>query len=226
MPSNARTASPPIRRSIRLSIHLVVGATALALTLALAGGCGAVELGSDDTGGDAIKTGKTCGTRGAAACASGSVCIFAESAACGSSDEGGSCLVPSQVCTADANPVCGCDGVTYGNECKAHAAGASIMATGACSGTPVTPVDGGGDATVALGAACGRRATGACAAGLTCIFPTGTDCGETDVGGTCQQTGSPCPQDIHPLCACDGKSYNNECAAHSAGVSVRKLGPC
>ena len=36
------------------------------------------------------------------------------------------------VCTMDWNPVCGCDGVTYGNACGAKAAGVPRFTGGAC----------------------------------------------------------------------------------------------
>ena len=36
------------------------------------------------------------------------------------------------MCTMDWNPVCGCDGVTYGNACTAKAAGVPRFTEGAC----------------------------------------------------------------------------------------------
>ena len=40
-------------------------------------------------------------------------------------------------CTMDWNPVCGCDGVTYGNACGAKAAGVPHFTEGACEEEPV-----------------------------------------------------------------------------------------
>jgi hypothetical protein len=76
--------------------------------------------------------GQVCGTRGAAACPAGLFCEYSVDAMCGATDKPGHCASKPEACTAHAEPVCGCDGKTYGNACNAAAAGVSVKSNGAC----------------------------------------------------------------------------------------------
>ncbi|MCB9507584.1 MAG: hypothetical protein H6700_07850 [Myxococcales bacterium] len=67
-------------------------------------------------------------------CGAAELCMFTEGS-CGEDGQVGACYAVPEMCTMDYRPVCGCDGVTYGNACGAHAAATSVRTAGqTCDG--------------------------------------------------------------------------------------------
>jgi hypothetical protein len=121
--------------------------------------------------------------------------------------ETGQCAFRPLFCDSTTEPVCGCDGVTYWNECVRKLNGASASTTGSCDSTalPCSP-----SVACPQGAYCAR------------LFPPGA-C-EADGGGSCWMLPETCPDaDVNVWSSCTGSTCDDTCtaiASQGAFVSV------
>jgi len=75
-----------------------------------------------------------CGGFAGIACQEGLYCAM-EAGRCTVADDAGTCRKSPEVCTEQYEPVCGCDGKTYGNTCMAARGGAKVDKPGECPKT-------------------------------------------------------------------------------------------
>jgi hypothetical protein len=75
--------------------------------------------------------GGECGTIVGIPCGAGAFCEMPANT-CSSADLGGTCVPIPDVCTQNVDPVCGCDGVTYYNDCARLAALVNKAHDGSC----------------------------------------------------------------------------------------------
>ncbi|MBI2389643.1 MAG: hypothetical protein HYV09_08605 [Deltaproteobacteria bacterium] len=99
-----------------------------------------------------------------------------------------------------------------------------LVALIGCDGGEPSGDGGVGDAATS----CGGKAAIGCPTGMWCFFADGT-CSTHDALGTCRKREAlPCvaPAPGDEVCGCDGKTYQSQCVAISAGQSVARAGAC
>lgn len=112
------------------------------------------------------------------------------------------------ICPDVSEPVCGCDGEDYSNECLAAMAGVSVEHTFPCNLECSSDSD------------CPDRFD------VYCEFAVG-DCGQNP--GTCAESPTllfDCTllEEV-PVCGCNGQLYTNPCEAAASGASIQNIRP-
>jgi hypothetical protein len=168
--------------------------------------CQAAAAGVDVRTEGACQQATSCAA-GGRGCGSNQFCDF-DPNGCGAGGETGTCRERPQLCPLYLDPVCGCDGRTYGNDCEAFAAGVDVLHRGAC-------------ASVTACVAGGRG----CDSSQFCDFSPNS-CGADGASGACHQRPTICPDVYAPVCGCDDRTYGNGCEAAAWGVDVKWDGAC
>lgn len=81
-----------------------------------------------DGGGSGVQCGGFAGTQ----CPANELCDFGTNN-CGADDGTGTCRARPLGCRDNFDPVCGCDGQVFSNECDANAVGVDVNANGGCT---------------------------------------------------------------------------------------------
>lgn len=141
--------------------------------------------------------------------------------ATGQCDAAGTCTEMPLLCTLELNPVCGCDGETYGNPCAAAANLVSLEGMGECPST-CTIESSFFQVSLTISSAMECNSNGDCGEGRYCR----REIGQCDASGICDDIPLACTLEANPVCGCDRRTYGNPCAASANVMSIRSMGEC
>jgi len=132
----------------------------------------------------------------------------------------GTCQPKPASCAEMWAPVCGCDGVTYPNDCYRLMSGVPLQHQGSCaSGNDAGPWT---DAVLPPPPVCGPFPGGQCPYSMVCNIQS---C-YPGASGICLPKPSSCPKLWAPVCGCDNATYGNDCFRLLAGVPLKHQGQC
>lgn len=221
------------------------GRTYASLCLATMAGVSISRTGDCSTLPGAAKS--PCGSSPPMPCDPGLYCKYELGSFCGVDGETGICEPRSTQCSDEYAPVCGCDGRTHLNPCRADRIGVSIEHAGHCKNPQNSEIlcDGSGDFN--------------CSADQYCDYAPETKCGQTQAQGVCKFRRDYCrdmdadddvdeDEDEETLgddaqkstsdrarvsrlgasmvCGCDNVSYASACFAAIRGISIAHHGAC
>jgi hypothetical protein len=142
-------------------------------------------------------------------------CEFAKGT-CGTEAAFGVCEQVPEGCPTTYDPVCGCNLITYANDCVRRNGRVPLLRLGSCD----QGLEGEQCAGI-LGTPCSNDPD----LRLYCRI-LDASCDAPDAGGVCTQAEATCSDVPAPVCGCDRVTYANECTAHQAGQDVLHFGAC
>jgi hypothetical protein len=131
---------------------------------------------------------------------------------CNADDMAGVCTEVTEMCNRLLAPVCGCDGVTYPNDCHRVNARVQKEHEGSCEDEEQEICGG------IRGLQCSRRRD-------FCDWPAG-NCNAADMQGVCVPVLGACAEIFDPVCGCNGRTYGNDCERINARVKKQSDGAC
>lgn len=135
-------------------------------------------------------------------------------------------------CTAEYDPVCGCNNVTYGNSCEAEVDGIFTYIDGECSSNSCV------DLSIITGDPCTEEYDPVCGCdGYTysnpcyakesgVLFYTSGECFDGCIDPNLMDPDGICTTEYDPVCGCNNVTYSNSCVADHAGVTSYIEGEC